>query len=360
MTLPITAAVVGCGRMGAFTSPNVRKHAPPCWFPLSHVEAIRAAPLLSLIAVCDANADTAIKAAEAHGVPRYYTDFYRMLAEMPPQLLAVATRTPGRATIIADALKAGVRALHVEKPLCNTVAELRALQVLLARDDVFLTWGAIRRHFSVYHRAREIVASGRFGRILDIRVMLGRGQMFWTHPHSVDLILFFAGERQVTSVQSILSNVVADGGPRTVVSDPHVEHALIAFDDGVIGSITRSPGSSIAIGCETGDVVVEADGRLIATYETSGDDPYLSRHEEVVAPIPSGEGSLAAMAELVDCLNDVPNARRANAITKSDIFKAQSILFAMLQSHMAGARPIQLNALAEDIQILAKSGASYA
>ena len=36
----IKSAVIGCGRMGAFTSENVKKHAPKCWFPLSHIEAL--------------------------------------------------------------------------------------------------------------------------------------------------------------------------------------------------------------------------------------------------------------------------------------------------------------------------------
>ena len=34
------AAIVGCGRMGAFTSEGVLRHAPKCWFPLSHCESV--------------------------------------------------------------------------------------------------------------------------------------------------------------------------------------------------------------------------------------------------------------------------------------------------------------------------------
>ncbi len=38
----ISAAVIGCGRMGAFTSEGVRRHAPRAWLPLAHAEAIGA------------------------------------------------------------------------------------------------------------------------------------------------------------------------------------------------------------------------------------------------------------------------------------------------------------------------------
>ena len=43
------AGVIGCGRMGAFTSKGVIKHAPDCWFPLSHIESFIAHPKIELI-----------------------------------------------------------------------------------------------------------------------------------------------------------------------------------------------------------------------------------------------------------------------------------------------------------------------
>ena len=58
------AAVIGCGRMGAFTSEGVRKFAPECWFPLAHAEAIEAADGLDLVALCDPSEEGLARAAE--------------------------------------------------------------------------------------------------------------------------------------------------------------------------------------------------------------------------------------------------------------------------------------------------------
>ena len=60
-----------------------------------------------------------------------YADYRQLLDALRPELVTVATRTPERADIIAAAVAAGARALHLEKPLCNSVAQLAHLEALL-------------------------------------------------------------------------------------------------------------------------------------------------------------------------------------------------------------------------------------
>ena len=45
----IDSAVIGCGRMGAFTSEIVTRYCPPCWMPLSHIQALLASDEISLV-----------------------------------------------------------------------------------------------------------------------------------------------------------------------------------------------------------------------------------------------------------------------------------------------------------------------
>jgi len=96
----IAAAVIGCGRMGAFTSDSVRRYAPDCWFPLAHAEAIAAHPDVTLAGLCDPVADNLARAQAAYGNPAGYTDVATLAAEVAPQLVGIATRTIGRAEII--------------------------------------------------------------------------------------------------------------------------------------------------------------------------------------------------------------------------------------------------------------------
>lgn len=358
----IPSAVVGCGRMGAVTSAGVRAHAPPCWFPLAHAEAIAAHPALRLKAVCDIDGEVANRAAATHGAERAYTDVAQMLREVQPRLLSIATRTIGRAVLIEAAFDAGVRALHVEKPLCNSVAELARLRTLFAREDLFVTYGAVRRWFPVYRHARALAESGRWGALREIRVALGSGALYWTHPHSWDLLLFAAGGRQVASVQGRLADLRhAEGRPRHVESDPRVVAALVHFDDGVCGVVTQAQGADLVLSCERGEIAVRADGAVLEAYDTPEGRAYPERRAlELPAEADALGGTLAPVAQLALCLRDDAAARQANAALRADILLGQQIAFALLQSHAEGSRAVAPADVDPDWFVEALSGGRHA
>lgn len=276
METGIKSAVIGCGRMGAFPSESMRRFAPRCWFPLSHAEAIQRHPQLELSALCDANPQALRHAADAYGVIRTYADSRRLIDEVAPLLIGIATRTIGRAQIIEYAADHGVRALHVEKPLCNSVGELLALTRTFARPQLFCTYGTIRRFLKIYETGRNLALSGVYGELREIRVNMGRGMLYWTHPHSVDLILYVAGDHPVEAVQARLGNVLHGSSPLEVMSDPFIESASIYFDGGVAGHITQAPGCDLVLSCSDGEIIVEGDGRGIRICTHQGDGPYLS------------------------------------------------------------------------------------
>jgi len=353
--MKIDAAVIGCGRMGAFTSPGVLHHAPSCWFPLAHAEAIRAHPALVLAALADVDAETLGRAATEYGVSRTYTDPYRLLDDVRPALVSVATRTVGRASIIKHALETGAQALHVEKPLCNSMQELADLQKAFAGEGRFLTYGTVRRFLAPYRAAVDLVRSGVFGALLEVQVNLGRGQLYWAHPHSVDLLLFATGGIAVQSVAARLSNVVLGDSPSVVESDPVVESATVLFVDGVEGRITRQPGCDLVLACERGQVLVEADGRSVRTYASTDGDSYF-RHAELSIPVGGEGGTMAPLSELMRCLAGDNAAVGRNAELRRDIWRGQKILFGLVQSHFAEGRPVNLDDVWEDWVIWARSG----
>jgi predicted dehydrogenase len=353
------AVVIGCGRMGAFTSPGVRQYAPPCWLPLAHAEAIRAHPALSLVGLADVDAGTLARAAAEYGVQRTYADPSRLFDELRPALAGVATRTVGRAAIIEHALVRGTRALHVEKPLCNSMRELAGLQRAFAGDGRFLTYGTVRRFLAPYRAAVEYVRSGRLGALLEVQVNLGRGPLYWTHPHSVDLLLFATGGTPVRSVSARLSNVVAGVSPSVVESDPVIESATLLFADGVEGRITRTPGCDLVLACEQGQVVVEADGRSLQSYAPADGDAYC-RHADLPVPAGGEGGTLAPFAELVRCLQGDAAAVARNAELRRDIWLGQKILFGLVQSHQAQGHPVPLDEIRDDWVIWARSGGRHA
>lgn len=357
MDTRLTSAVVGCGRMGAFTSESVRRHAPAFWFPLSHAEAVLAHDRLLLKALCDVDAAAAERAAAAYGVDATFTDVDRMLAEVQPALLCVATRTPGRAALIADAIGGGVRALHVEKPLCNGARELSELGALLGRPDIFLTYGAVRRFLASYRLAKEMVDSGQYGPLREIRIAMGGpGALFWTHPHSVDLILFAAGARQIAGVQARLAGVESASSPTEIESDPTVVSATVYFEDGVVGQITRALGVDFTLSCAQAEIVVRANGGVIEIHAPHDGSIYATAKPYEPASWPSRPGgTLAPISQLVDCLDGDEAAIALNATVKGDVLRGQQIAFAMLQSHLQGSRIVEPDAIDPAIFIHART-----
>ncbi len=356
----IKAAVIGCGRMGAFTSESVKRFSPPCWFPLAHAEAIAAHPDLELAALCDASSDNLARARDAYGDPPGYLDYRALAEEVRPGLVGIATRTIGRADIIRTLHAHGTRAFHVEKPLCNSVAELDALTPILQSPDVHATSGAVRRFFGIYRVACDLVRSGRFGRLVEVRANFGAGALYWTQPHAVDLILFAAEGRDVAGVQARFDRLDPGETPGAVQNDPVVQSATIWFDDGVAGHIGRAPGLDLVLSCENGEVTVASDGRALLIAEQRGDDPYLVREQLPDSPHTGPQGTLAPISELAACLTGDARAIAANAHNKADILRGQRVAFAAIESHRRGSAIVGLDDVDPALSISARTGGNYA
>ncbi len=351
----LTSAVIGCGRMGAFTSESVRRHAPACWLPLSHAEAIRSHPRLHLAALCDVDPANLHKAADHYAIERCYTVPERLIEEVRPSLLGIATRTPGRAGLIQFAVDAGVSAIHTEKPLCNSVKELESLSALFQREELFVTWGAIRRFFSVYRQAFSLAQSGRYGALREVRVNFGSAPLYWTHPHAIDLLLFAAGGRPVSEVQARLGTLDNAARGTRVENDPMVIAASVYFEGGLAAHITQAHGADFILSCEEAEIAVRADGAHLELYGcTDGAYPVASALDIEDSALPGG--TLAPVSMLVDCLQGDAGSRQANAVVKNDILNAQRIAFAMVQSHLSGSRPVRLHELDPALEIGASTG----
>lgn len=361
MAVKIRSAVIGCGRMGAFTSAPVEKFAPRCWFPLSHVQAIQLHPELQLTALCDTDTTSLQLAAETYGISNTYTDFHCLIDEMKPELIGIATRTVGRAEIIRYAANSGVRALHIEKPLCNSMRELLILTEAFAKPGLFCTYGAIRRFFTVYQLARDLAHSGDYGELREIRVNAGRGALYWAHPHSVDLILFAARDQLVQSVQARLSNLEQGQSSLDIISDPFIDSASIYFDNGLAGHITRGLGHALVFSCSDAEIAVDNDGASISILARDGESPYFRNdiYQKQNAG-PRVEGTFAPISHLVRCVSGDPVERACNANLKLHILLGQRILFAMAQSHIEQSRLVRPQDVDPGFNILGKTGDKFA
>jgi scyllo-inositol 2-dehydrogenase (NAD+) len=357
----IPAAVIGCGRMGAFTSESVHVWSPDYWLPLSHADAFELHPEIDLCGFSDVAPGALERACSAYGVRIGTNSLEALLEQAQPMLLGVATRTIGRSDIIETAAKAGVRAIHAEKPLCNTLAELDRLEALLARPDFFITLGTVRRYIDVFNVAAGLAKSGVYGPLVEVRVSFGAASLYWSHPHTVDLILHMAAGREIVGVQARLSNFESGSHQRQIQSDPVIDYATILFDDGVIGHIGRASGFQTELACKRGTITVLSDGPDIELLEYAEGNPYpVKRLYDGPVNLAQPQGSYGPVSQLVSCLQGDAAAIAANAVGKRDIVRGQRILFAMVESHLRGSAMTSLNDIGADMDIRAITGGRYA
>jgi len=358
----IISAVVGCGRMGAFTSDSVKLYSPKCWLPLSHIEALIGCPETFLDAICDTNLESLSKAKTQYNIENNFEDYSKMLKATKPELLCIATRAIERSSIIKDAINAGVKAIHLEKPICNSMKQLDELSSLVKDNNTMLTYGTLRRYFYIYNKAKEVVDSGELGDLKEIEVNHGAAQLFWGHPHSVDIILFFAGFRNITSVEANLSNVVLGEEDDLILSDPQVDAAKIYFDDGCVGKITTRIGMDVNLYFSGGRIIVEGDGRRVVVQKTNKSEVYFEYQSQVFEKKDNKpEGTIAAIKYLINQLRpELNDNQSATSFDKEHIFMGQRVLFGFTQSQLDGGVSVALNDIRSTIHVLGKTGKFYA
>lgn len=326
----LKAVVIGCGRMGAFTGERVAASVPPGWLPLSHADAVAAVEGVELVGLCDVDEERLAEAGELHGVDVLHTDVGALLEAIRPDIVCVATRTPGRCEIIERAAAAGARGIHAEKPLCNRLSEGHAALAAVQERRGAFTYGAVRRFMDAYRRAREMCRAGEIGDVTEVVADHGITTLMWNHPHSADLLVFFAGCAEVTAVSGICE--IAEGSLKGGVldDDPVVHHAFVEFANGVTGIIGRGAGLSVHVHGSEGVISVLGDGaRVTVSSRSASSGPYFGEARDV-AVRPRMSGTQRAIAELRDFVVRGEEV----SLSPAEVLAGQQILFATVASSL--------------------------
>lgn len=355
----LTAVVIGCGAMGAFTRPTTRSALPPGWLPLAHAEAVVATPGLALVGVCDSDSAARERAATHYGVPAF-ADHRTMLAELRPNIACVATRTEPRAQTLVDCAEAGVRGMHAEKPLSRSMEDACRVAAALARADASFTYGALRRYHATYLGAAAQVAAGAIGELRQVVVGFGRRTAMWTHAHSLDAMLFFAGA-PVRAVQARiavdLQSVRESGGIPVIDADPTIETGYVAFENGVSGQITQLDGFDILLAGTAGTLRIAADGTRIdldrAGPSTGG---YLTARTSE----PASSGQTGGTALALERLCGFLASGRPDRTALDAAVDGQRALFAMLLSGLRDGIEITPGDVPDAMTVTGRSGELFA
>ena len=132
--------------------------------------AFHAVPETEIVSVFDHDKETREAFAtcwqDAWGDVQTYDNYDRMLEEVQPDLLCVATRQTMHADQIEAAVQAGVRGILCDKPLATSLSEMD--RIVAACKTVPLVFGLDRRWTNAYLHIREAIASGIVGPVIII------------------------------------------------------------------------------------------------------------------------------------------------------------------------------------------------
>jgi predicted dehydrogenase len=352
------AAVIGCGRIGAQPSARAEADLPPGWCPISHIEALIQTGRFTQIALCDSNPDALEKWGRHYGIEDRFSDYRDLFESFQPDVATVATRTPAKKAIVDCLCESRTKGLYLEKPMANSIAGARSLVSNLEAARVKFGYGVNRRYHSFYRQAKTLIETGAIGNLLEISIELGSSQLLWTHPHSVDLILFFAGASadEFTVQASLDPASLVMSSERTVDSDPVIEHAHFRLSNGVTANITRGRGLNVRMCGSHGSLTVHANGSAMELHTKSQPaSPYFLESKSI-RPDPGRGATVNALTELADSVvADAPSP-----IDFNSAIGGLEMLLGCVWSHLNDGRRISNSHIPLDLTVMGKTGANYA
>lgn len=151
----IKVAVIGCGAIAQ------RRHIPE-YALLSNVE---------FVAFADPVIERAEKFAAEYGA-KAFTDYKQLLKEVKCDAVSVCTPNVLHAPVAIAAAEAGAHVL-VEKPMAITDEEAELMIQTAQKNGVYLMVGHNQRLMPPHVKAKELLATGKLGKVLTFRTSFG-------------------------------------------------------------------------------------------------------------------------------------------------------------------------------------------
>lgn len=220
-----------------------------------HVRAYAASNLCRVNWLYDLDPARAQRLAHELGIGRVARSFDEIMADRETDIVSIASYDDAHAAQVIAALEAR-KHVFVEKPLCQTAEELRAVcKAWGLNDRPHLASNLVLRGAPLYEWVRQRIAAGDFGRIyaFDGEYLYGRlpkitegwrgdvehySVMQGGGIHLVDLMLWLTNERPYAT--SAVGNRICTEDTR--FSYPDYVAATYRFPSGLIGRVTANFG----------------------------------------------------------------------------------------------------------------------
>jgi predicted dehydrogenase len=150
----LVGVVIGCGAIAR-----------------EHLTALAKLKNVEVAGVCDLSEARVEATAERFAVPKWYTDYQRMLGETRPDLVHITTPPGAHFPIAKYCLANGFNVL-CEKPIAVTYDQFLELKQLALQNNRILMENHNFRFHSSIRRISDLLKSGSLGEVVDVQILL--------------------------------------------------------------------------------------------------------------------------------------------------------------------------------------------
>ena len=272
-----------------------------------------------------------------------YDDYGRMLDEVRPDIVCIATRQTHHAAQIVRAAGAGVRGILCDKPFVTSLAEADEALEACRRAGVAVAYGTEWRWDGPY---RSLAKRLRDGLVGEVRTILAYGSpnLIFHGCHWYDIALLLAGDPEPLWVSGRVDPVAADERDEGRRLDPP-GRAWVGLDNGVLlALLPEGGGRGFSVIGSAGRLEIVNDAREAYLWEAQSGAPgsgHLSASPTSLE-LPRSDSPWPRGAVLV---RDLAQAVRTGGATQCDgpqIRRATEIGFAVHESHAASGAAVTL------------------
>jgi len=203
------------------------------------IPAIGKAERCEVVAIASRDGERAAKVADELGIPRAYGGYEALLSDPDVDAVYIPLPNSQHAAWTIAAARAGKQVL-CEKPLAMTAAEAEEMVRACATEGVLLMEAFMYRLHPSWEAVRELVASGRIGRLLAVQSWFS---YFNDDPHDIRNVADLGGGAlyDIGCYSTNLSRMLFGGEPtgieasvtRDATGTDVLTSAILAFDEGV-------------------------------------------------------------------------------------------------------------------------------
>jgi predicted dehydrogenase len=195
MANKLTAAIIGCGSIGALK--DDKYDYPGGANVLTHAHALWKNENTELVALFDTKIGQAEKAAEKWGVKNYYSSYILFNASLDthrPDIVVMAVPTDYHRTALLDLLEHDhyrPKLVIAEKPFCQNITEAIEVDMAYKKAGIPIAVDYIRRYMPAMRTIKTLV--DEMDCIYHARLLYGRG---FKHEacHALDMFRYLLGE----------------------------------------------------------------------------------------------------------------------------------------------------------------------